>query len=56
MYKLLKGILEDAIKKSLRYREIAKKLAQKEVNINTKLVEELMSKADVSELFNRLKK
>lgn len=32
---------------------MAKKLAEKEVDINTKLVEELLSKADPSELFGR---
>jgi len=32
---------------------MAKKLAEKEVYINTKLVEELLSKADPSELFGR---
>ena len=32
---------------------MAKKLAEKEVDINTKLVEELLSKADSSELFGR---
>lgn len=32
---------------------MAKKLEQEEVNINTKLVEELLSKADPSELFGR---
>ena len=32
---------------------MAEKLAEKEVDINTKLVEELLSKADPSELFGR---
>lgn len=32
---------------------MAKKLAEKEVDINTKLVKELLSKADPSELFGR---
>ena len=32
---------------------MAKKLAEKEVDINTKIVEELLSKADPSELFGR---